>query len=45
MKKNPIAQNKQEAKGNEKVKFCFIISELISINRIRKKVEINFHGQ
>lgn len=45
MKENPIAQNKQEAKGNEKVKFCFIISELISINRIRKKEEINSHGQ
>lgn len=30
-------QNKQEAKGNEKVKFCFIISKLISINRKSKK--------
>lgn len=45
MKENPIAQNKWEAKGNEKVKFCFIISELISLNRVRKKEEINFHGQ
>lgn len=26
MKENSIVQNKQEAKGNEKVMLCFIIS-------------------
>lgn len=42
---NSIAQSKQGAKENEKVKFRFVISTLISITRIRKEGEINFQRE
>lgn len=44
MEKNSRAQSKREAKRNETVKFGFVTSKLVSITRIRKKGEINFHG-
>lgn len=42
---NSKAQSKQEAKRNETVKFGFVTSKLVSITGIRKKGEINFHGE